>query len=160
MPLNAIQVELVGGDPWAAILPAIAILISLISVALTLWFRWSDKARVELEINYALVGWDTDDFFKVTATNRGRSGVTVVESVVLVPDVGDQQLIRLQYLDIEDRLPWKLGPGESSSRFFPHDWVKQTIGEQVPGAQSIRALAETGHGNVKSKPLQIFERNG
>lgn len=86
MLLNAIQAELVGGDPWAAILPAIAILISLVSIALTLWFRWSDKARVELEIHYVVAGWDTDEFFQVTATNRGRSGVTVVESVVLAPD--------------------------------------------------------------------------
>jgi predicted RecA/RadA family phage recombinase len=158
--LDVIQVQVVGGDPWAALIPAIAILISLTSVALTFWFRWSDSARVELKVGTAIVGADPDDYFvAVTATNKGRTGTTVVESVVLVPKAGGMQMAPSRYQPWEDALPWTLGPGQSKTRYFPQQWVVSAARENNLDPKGFRALATSGHGKFNSKltdwPIQL-----
>ncbi|MDN4644190.1 hypothetical protein [Arthrobacter sp. PsM3] len=162
MYLDVIQVEVVGGDPWSALWPAIAILISLASVGLTFWFRWSDSARVEVKVGTALVGTDPDDFVIVTATNKGRTGTTVVESVVLVPNTGGGKITPTLFQRWEDPLPWTLGPGQSKTRYFPQQWVANAAKDHNLDPKGFRAVVTTGHGDVESEltdwPIQLVEQ--
>lgn len=160
MFLDVIKVEVVGSDPWATLMPAIAILISLASVGLTFWFRWADSARIELKVGTAMVGADPDDHFvAVTATNKGRTGTTVIQSVVLVPNTGGLQMTPTRYQPWEDQLPWTLGPGQSKTRYFPHEWVARAAKEDNLDPKGFRAVATSGHGDAKSKltewPIQL-----
>lgn len=159
MPLDIVQVQIVGNDPWAALLPLVAILISVASVVLTFWFRWSDSAKVELMVTSAIVGTEPPrHFVAVKATNKGRAGTTVVESVVLVPKSGKVQLIPTRFQPWETPLPWTLGPGESKTRYFPEDWVATVVEENALDPKSFRARASTGHGEYKSRKSDLIAR--
>lgn len=158
MPFDPVQVQIISNDPWAALLPVIAILISTASVGLTFWFRWSDTAKVELKVVSSIVGTEPPrNFIAVTATNRGRAGTTVVESVVLVPKTGKVQLIPTHFQPWETPLPWTLGPGQSRTRYFPQDWVTTAVKDRSLDPKSFTARASTGHGEFKSRKTDLID---
>lgn len=152
MPVNVVQVELVGGTIWDWLLPVAAILVSLFSLGLTLWFRRTDGARIELRRMVALVGTTPITYYYVvTATNRGRTGTTQVNSVVLTAQGLDEQFTAVGTLSIETPLPWRLGPGESAARYFAKDFVDDELKQRGKSAADLIAIASTGHGNFRSK---------
>lgn len=150
--MSVVQVELVGGTIWDWLLPVAAILVSLFSLGLTLWFRRTDRARIELSRMVALVGTTPITYYYVVkATNRGRTGTTQVDSVVLTAQGLDEQFTAVGTLSIETALPWRLGPGESALRYFAKDFVDDALQSRGKSDADLIAIANTGHGEFRSK---------
>ena len=82
MSTDPIYVELVGQTWWQSLLPILAILISLASVALTLVLKFRDDARITVASNlgFFVGGSNREPHVTLTATNVGRTGKTVVTS--------------------------------------------------------------------------------
>lgn len=150
--MNVVQVELVGGTIWDWLLPATAILVSLISLGLTLWFRRTDRARIELKIERAIIGTSpVTHYFVAKAINTGRTGTTQVDSVTLSAEGMGEHFSSLQLLPIETPLPWRLGPGESACRYFSEGFVKDELEAKGKTPADLIAIASTGHGEFRSK---------
>lgn len=86
VPIDVLEVQLVGEEWWTNALPILAILISLASVGLTLWLKFRDDARVRLSASPGYVvgfGQDQTLLLHLEATNVGRTGSTVIRSIGL-----------------------------------------------------------------------------
>jgi hypothetical protein len=116
MSLEVIQVEVVGQSWLSAALPVLAIVISLGSLGDTLWFRFRDDARLRLRaVRGYLFGAGQDDkmFLYLEATNQGRSGATVLQSLRLVLADGSA-LSSINPTVRDTQFPATLAPGKKA----------------------------------------------
>lgn len=166
-PNDPLQVQVL--TPWWEVwLPAGAILLSLASIALTLWFRYGDGTRIKAKWDWAypmdLVGGVPEELVHITVTNRSRSTATDVTHVVLtVPNNG--AIMWNPDFSWNARLPARLEPGQSLSVFYPTESLGRVVAERQP--EWMRIKVEHGHGtflgrrdrNLPGKVTGSFQTN-
>lgn len=159
MPLDVIQVELVGTDWWEEALPLLAILISVGTLAWTMVARYRDQARLKvLATSFTLLGegsWGPDTaadewHVAVDVTNIGRSGSTVVNSVKfrLPNGVHLQSFESYRY---PQKLPQTLAPGESLMYVFNVDAMAEELLKHGYKPEELIPTAVSGHGPSAGK---------
>lgn len=151
--LETVQVQLVNAW-WEQVIPLAAILISLFSVGLTLYFRFADRLNLALNASPSTListerGWlEGQDRIYVRVTNKSRTMSTQITSLTLqLPDSGT--LIYTDMWPDDDELPKTIGPGESVSRSYSAKVVGQTLEQHKP--KWIRAHAVSGHKTIKAE---------
>lgn len=135
---------------WSQALPFAALIVSLVSIGLTLWFRYSDSLKVDVTAHVAyMTGGTADGSLVVTVTviNRSRQQSTVVRQIALESSSGSGILAwNVPWNDaLEARLPRSLGPGEQAVQFFPLEDVQREAHKHFRSARWARARAVTGH---------------
>lgn len=162
-PLEIVQVELTGQTWWSAALPVLAIVISLASLAITLWLKFRDDARLELSATrgYVLGIGDAETLYlHLEATNVGRSGSTVVQSLGLRLSDG-QGLVSISQTAMDSNFPETLGPGETAHRYLNFNSVATKVTATGLHRKRIRIEAISGHGrvraNVPKSLMQCFD---
>lgn len=146
------RVELVGGTWWNATLPFLAIVISLTSLGITLWFRFRDDARLRLSASGAYIiglgGLDTH-YLHLEATNVGRTGTTVVRSIgIRLKDGSGLASIRPSPMD--SSFPVTLGPGDTAHQFLEMDEVAKLLQANGTYFTRLKIEATSGHGKVSA----------
>lgn len=157
-----IQVELVsnGLDAW---LPFLAIVLSLLSIGLTLWFRFNERLKLDVGI-----GWSTmlghrmeiledEDRLKVEVTNRSRTATTQVTALTIQFN-GGKNFAYMEPGPGDDDLPVILGPGESASVSYKAQGMGITLNQPGVKATWIRARAVCGHRTVLGKKSRTNPR--
>lgn len=150
---DVVQVELTGQSWWAAALPVLAIVISLASLATTLWLKFRDDARLELTASPGFVsgfGFNGVGFLHLEATNVGRTGSTVIQNISLRLSDG-QGIASIGPTDMDSVFPMTLSPGETAHRYFNLSDLSQQLRHVDPGGKPIMLEALTGHGRVRAK---------
>lgn len=149
---ETLQVHLVNAW-WEQLLPLLAILISLLSIALTLCFRYVDRLNLTVDTSQSMFIGDPRggaDRINVRVTNKSPTMTTHITSLTLELPNGN----RFAYLDVgpvDDMLPKTIGPGESASLSYPAEGLGTALEQMRPKPQWIRALAVSGHKDVRGK---------
>jgi hypothetical protein len=159
MPLDVIQVELVGTDWWEKALPILAILISVGTLVWTMVARYRDQARLKvLATSFTLIGegsWGPDAaadewHVAVDVTNIGRTGSTVVNSVKFrLPNGVHLQSFESYRYPL--KLPKTLAPGESLMYVFNVDAMADELSKHHYRANQLVPLVVFGHGSATGK---------
>lgn len=152
-PINEpLQVEILA-PWWASALPAIALAVSLASIALTLWFRYGDGVRIRAEWHWSypvyaagpLLG-DDEVMVGITVTNGSRSTATDVQQVTLENHTG--AIFLRQPLTLWDTpLPSRLEPGQSLTITYQARGLGITILRQ--NVAWVRIKVDHGHGTFR-----------
>lgn len=173
---DPIRVELLG-DMWQTLLPVSALVLSLLSIALTVAFRFGDRVKVRLE-----AGWPTLVLGKphdedavafvfsavpvpLTVTNRSRSIGTTVHRVELQLRFPPRKRLHRRWPrrivsigQVFRSVHHRLEPGDSFAVPAEIDHLREQLrsmlGPQVgsaPSAASVRIVVHHGHGNKASK---------
>jgi hypothetical protein len=155
---DPIHVELVGQSWWQSLLPILAILISLASVALTLVLKFRDDARITVASNlgFFIGGGSRQPHVTLTATNVGRTGKTVVTSIHLRVPKG-VSLHTPSPLPGATTLPATLEPGASAHQFIPVLEIQRAVREGHIDPMKLVVVAATGHGE-RISPLSKHVR--
>jgi hypothetical protein len=151
IPADVVQVELTGQSWFSAALPMVAIVISLISLGITLWLKFRDDARLDLQASQGyVVGRGVDDvlFLHLEATNIGRSGSTVIQNIGLRLADG-QGIASISPTKMDSSFPMTLSPGESAHRYFSFKELSEQLRAADPQGQRLRIEALSGHGRVR-----------
>lgn len=132
---------------WEMWLPAGALLLSLASIALTLWFRYGDGTRIKAKWGWAYpmdpAGTVPEELVHIIVTNRSRSTATDITQVALiVPNNG--AIIRNPDSALGSRFPARLEPGQSLSVFYATEDLGKVVAERQP--KWMRIKVEHGHG--------------
>ncbi|MFC4395600.1 hypothetical protein [Arthrobacter sedimenti] len=145
--MDPILVELVGQQWWQSLLPVIAILISLASIALTLILKFRDDARVSVSSSLGVFvgGVSGRPHVSLTATNVGRTGTTVLTSLHLGISKG-VSLYMPRPISGATPLPLTLEPGASAHQFIPLSEIQQAVRESGLDPMKLIVVASTGHG--------------
>ncbi len=149
---DVVQVELTGQSWWSAALPLLAILISLISLGLTLWLKFRDDARLDLQASPGYVmgpGLDGVLFLHLEATNIGRSGSTVIQNIGLRLADG-QGIASISPTMMDSSFPMTLSPGETAHRYFSFNELSEQLRAADPQGKRLRIEALSGHGRAHS----------
>ncbi|WP_394163337.1 hypothetical protein [Galactobacter valiniphilus] len=141
---------------WSEALPIAALVVSMVSIGLTLWFRYSDRLRLSVKVARAHPVTDSglgQEHLSVEVVNRSRQQVTVVQDIVFESSQGDSAIaLGVPLNGLTDlRLPKVLGPGERVTRYFPLADLKLTASRHFRQALWIRAKVVTGHKDVCAK---------
>lgn len=147
MPTDPIHVELVGQTWWQSLLPVLAILISLASVALTLVLKFRDDARITVASTLGVFvgGVGGQRHVSLTATNVGRNGKTVLTSLHLRIPKG-VSLHTPRPLAGATTLPVTLEPGASAHQFIAVSEIQRAMKEGDIDPLKLVVVATTGHG--------------
>lgn len=158
-----VQVELVA-PWWENLMPVAALAISLVSVALTLWFRYSERLRLSVKLGYAYpVGggaWGhlQQEFVTVTVTNKSRTATTHISNLGLALDSGGT-FIRMEGLPTDARLPATLEPGQSISGSYEFGSLSQSFQQNRSAAKWVRGFAICGHKVAKGKKSKTMAQS-
>jgi hypothetical protein len=142
---SVVQVEIVN-NWWDELLPIAAILISLGTLAYTLWIRYSDNARLEVSATSFVASGPLGDgwYVAVEATNTGRVGATIVQTVRF-------KLPNGKYLNAWESamptvtLPKTMNPGESMTYVFnKEELAAQLVQHECPPEKAVPQVV-TGH---------------
>lgn len=153
---DVVQVELVGG--WADLaLPVAAILISLATLAWTIWVRERDRARLKVEVTsfYTWGPLGNSWYIAFEATNVGYVGSTVVTGFLFRAPASKAPKDR--YLHVPESalptatLPKTLPPGESVMWVVPIDQVVGQCKELGITASQLVPCVATGHRTYEGK---------
>ena len=153
--VETVQVQLVNAW-WEQVIPLAAILISLLAVGLTLYFRYADRLKLVLDTSQLIVmdpSYDAngeDDRVNVRVTNKSPTMTTEVTSLTLELPHG-QTLTSFEAWPSDDKLPKVLGPGQSASVSYPMKGVGTSLNQVNPKPKWVRARADSGHKTVKGK---------
>lgn len=147
VPMDPVLVEIVGQAWWQSLLPVIAILISLASVALTLVLKFRDDARLTVTNNLGVFvdGGPEEPHISIAATNVGRTGKTVVTSMHLRIPKGVSLYIA-RPLPGATVLPQTLEPGASAHQFIPVGETRKAVQESGVDLKKLVVVVSTGHG--------------
>lgn len=152
---ETVQVELVNAW-WEQLLPLVAILISLFSVGLTLYFRYVDRLNLVLDTSQSMFmgeAFDSgggDDRINVRVTNKSPTLTTHITTLTLeLP--GGKTFAYLDVGPVDDKLPKALGPGESASLSYPAAGLGTALQQMRPQPKWVRAMAVSGHKKVRGK---------
>lgn len=148
---DPVQVQLVGAW-WEQIIPAIALLLSLFSVALTLLFRYADRLRLRVAMSTVMIiGSDvTTDRLAVSVTNTSRTATTQVINLTLSLKGGES----FAYVDPwpgDSKLPINLLPGESAQHSYPYAGLAEAIRSRPDQVRWLRPTATSGHKRVHGR---------
>ncbi|GAA1118190.1 hypothetical protein GCM10009670_04240 [Citricoccus alkalitolerans] len=128
-------------------LPAVALILSLVSIALTMWFRYSDGVRLASAVNFTYpmdgIPLRGSERVQIQITNRSRNTATSVETVALALE-GDRTLARMDLGPGDAQLPARLEPGQSLTVSYPAYNVGIAL-EEIR-APWVRVRAKHGHG--------------
>lgn len=156
-PLETVQVQLV--NPWwEQVLPAVALLISLFSVALTLLFRYFDRLKLSATADWTTViasprqPFTGLDRVTIEVTNRSRSATTEVTALTLLTSekkvLGQLSIQRWQE---DSELPVTLAPGQSASVSYSAERLGESLNTKGTGVEWVRSMAVCGHKTVFGK---------
>lgn len=155
VPPAVVRVELVDAW-WASLVPVAAVVLSLLSIGLTLWFRYSDRLRLHVELSW-LSMLDNDmqlvegaDRISVEVTNRSRTATTQVTSLS-IQFTGGKTFAYMNVGPGDDELPVVLGPGGSASMSFPMKGMGISLNHRPQKPTWTRAVAVCGHRKVLGK---------
>lgn len=152
---ETIQVQIVNAW-WEQLLPLVAIVISLFSVGLAVYFRYVDRLNLILDTSQSMfIGEAYDsaggaDRINVRVTNKSPTMTTHITSLTLELPDGKT----FAYLDVgpsDDKLPKALGPGESASLSYPAEGLGTALQRTRPRPKWVRAMAVSGHKKVRGK---------
>lgn len=150
-----IQVELIS-EWWEQLLPMAALGLSLLSLGLTLWFRFSDRLKLSVSMTWSMYldsmgGFSQgSDRLNIIVTNRSRTAITQVTELTLqLPSGGN--FARVEPGITDDALPITLGPGESASVSYETRGVGITLNGEAKEAAWVRGRAVCGHRTVLGK---------
>lgn len=152
---DVLRVELVH-SLWENLLPVAAIVISLVSVCLTLWFRFSDRLKVNSKLSWLMpVAADGSapigqDRLLIRATNRSRTATTEIAQLQLGLQ-GNKTFARLEQTIYDADLPVTLEPGQSIEVTFDAYGLGVTLRELGPKGKWIRPIAQSGHRSFKGR---------
>lgn len=155
IPGEVVQVELID-TWWESLLPISAIVISLISVGLTLWFRFSERLKVSIKFSWITPVSDSQGLrvdqerLAIEATNRSRDAVTELSSMRLELPNG-KALQRLEFSDYDHELPASIGPGQSVMVTFDAYGLGSSLLELGEKGRWVRPVAECGHKTFKGR---------
>lgn len=148
---TAIEVQLVGQSALLLILPTVAIVISVFSIGLTLWFRRRDDARIAITSGFSFTFYPGEDqsihYFVFSATNKGRAGSTVLNSL----ELSDRKGRGLFYPDgtpLDSTFPISLAPGASARVAMPVDAIADAVEAGIFDLSKARMVARSGHGRT------------
>lgn len=155
IPVEAVQVQIVNAW-WEQLLPLLAILISVFSIGLTVYFRYVDRLNLVLDISHSMFVGDSPaagkgkDRLNIRVTNKSPNLTTHITSLSLELPNGH----RVAYTDLwpyDDKLPKALGPGDSASLSWPITALGKSLHGMTPKPRWVRALAVSGHKKVRGK---------
>lgn len=145
--MDPILVEVVGQAWWQTVLPVIAILISLASIALTLVLKFRDDARIKVTNSVGLFvgGGSGQPHISVTATNTGRTGRTVVTSMHLKTPKGISLHVA-RPLPGATVLPAVLEPGDAAHQFVLVEEARRAVQDAGIDPKKLVVVVSSGHG--------------
>lgn len=145
--MDPILVEVVGQVWWQSLLPVVAILISLASIALTLVLKFRDDARIKVTNSLGVfVGSGSgESHISIAATNVGRTGRTVVTSVHLKIPKG-VSLHVARPLPGTTAFPAVLDPGDSAHQFVLIEEARKSVQEAGIDPKKLVVVVSSGHG--------------
>lgn len=150
---EVVRVELVDSW-WQQALPVLALLVSLFSVALTLWFRKQEGLRIRTKVSSAVLGLPEGAVHCVVVelANLSRSTITNISGVSLALNKDNALFyVRNSYPTVSANLPARIEPGEALSVMFPKKEFLQQLRELDPPADQMRPIVTTTHKTVCGK---------
>ncbi|GER23286.1 hypothetical protein NCCP1664_17820 [Zafaria cholistanensis] len=150
-----IQVELVSAW-WESLLPLAAFVISLLSVGLTLWFRFSDRVRLEVSLSAAIPILDPPlpqegiERTVVTVTNRSRSASTEITALELELSDGSS-FVRFDPGPGDVVLPKRLDAGASCRVSYDSRSLGLALNGDKKHVKWVRGHAVSGHKTAHGK---------
>jgi len=149
---DAIDVHLIGQPWWESAVPYLALVLSLLSLGLTIYFQFRGDARIKVTAGVGMsvfgVGATGDWKLRLVATNTGRTGQTVVESISLQRSDG-AGLAKIPE-PTDTSLPCPLAPGAHANLYLDvTELLSKVSDKEIDG---LLIAVSTGHGDVK-EPL-------
>lgn len=133
-----------------------ALFLSLLSLGLTLWFRYSDRLKLSVSTSWSMYLDSRGEFsqgadrLNIIVTNRSRTAITQVTELTLqLPNHGN--FARIEPGITDDTLPIVLGPGESASVSYEARGVGITLNGEAKETAWVRGRAVCGHRTVFGK---------
>lgn len=141
-----VHVQLDGSSWWGIVLPILAILISMGTLAYTIWSRNQDRARLGIVATCQEYPSDPDagGTVEITVTNLGLVGATVVQRTGIQLPGG--RFLEADPADLDSTLPKTLGPGESLRSELSADMLTLRLIERNVDPRNCHPLAVSGHG--------------
>lgn len=153
MLLNeVVRVELVD-QWWQQALPILALVVSIGSVMLTLWFRWQEGPRLRVTAGAGMVGMSpTRDVLIVELVNVSRQTSLTVSSVSLLPR-RDRSFVYVTNLlpGLSTDLPVVIPPGEGRHVLFPMPDLLRGLAQEERPATQMRPVVKTSHRKFKGR---------
>lgn len=155
IPVEPVQVQLVNAW-WEQIIPIAALLLSLFSVALTLVFRYNERLKLAVSVNWmSMVGGNPPapegtDRVSIEVTNRSRSTTTEVTELTL-EFLNKKKFAYTDSFPGDSTLPVTLAPGQSAYLSYPAQGLGITLNGPAKDARWVRAMAVSGHKKVRGK---------
>jgi len=149
-PLS-VDVHLVGQPWWDSAVPYVALVFSLISLGLTAYFQFRNDARIKATATVGLPfagGRSTGAWrLKLGATNKGRTGQTVVNSIGLQRSDGSGLWKALEPTDTP--MPCTLAPGAHAEYYLDVDELLSHVPDE--GIDGLSIIVSTGHRDTKTR---------
>lgn len=158
---EVVRVELVDSW-WQQVLPVLALLLSLFSVGLTLWFRKQEGLRIRTQVSPAFLGLPggTAECLSVELANISRSTSTNISGVSLALN----EKVGIFYAHnafpmVSANLPARIQPGETLTVMFPMDDHLEQLRTMDPPADRMQPVVTTTHKTLHGKPHRKLARS-